>query len=136
MALLDSLEATILIVGDEKPVCDLLTQILSDGYTCITASTVEEALMFMSNSFFDVVITDIGMPDDTGFALCDFIQRTHPEMVIIVISKGIDRDKIALHGAFDCIEEPFEPGHVQMAVGRALSYSRLRRNLICASRPD
>lgn len=134
--LLESLEATILIVGDKKPVCDLLSQILSADHTCITASTVEEALMFMSNGFFDVVIADLRMSDDKGLALCDFIQQTHPEIVIIVISRNADKDRIALHGVFDCIEEPFEPAHIQMAVGRALSYSRLKRNLSCTSRPD
>ncbi len=133
MTLLDNLEATILIVDDEKAVRDLLAQILSGDYTCITAATVEEAMMFMSNGFFDVAITDIGMPDDSGLTLCDFIQRTHPETVIIVISGDEDKDRIVLHGAFDFIEQPFEPEPVQMAVGRALSYQRLRRNLTCAS---
>ncbi|MEW6207094.1 MAG: response regulator [Acidobacteriota bacterium] len=131
--MLEERKATILIVDDEKLVCDLLIQILSGDYTCITASTVEEAMKFLSNSFFDVVITDIGMPDDTGFVLCDFIQRTYPETVIIVISGDMDKEKAALHGALDCIEKPFDLAHVQMVVMRALAYWRLKQNRATAS---
>jgi len=133
IALSDNLEATILIVEDERAVCDLLTLILSAQHTCITASAVEEAIQFLSSGRFDVVITDVAMPDDTGRVLFDFIQRSHPETVILVISGDSNKDRIALHGAFDFIEQPFDPEQVQMAVGRALSYKRLRRNLTCPS---
>lgn len=132
-SMLEERKATILIVDDEKVVRDLLTQILSSDYPCIAAATVEEARIFLSNSFFDVAITDIDMPDDSGFTLCDFIRKTHPETFIIVISGDVDKDKAALHGAIDCIEKPFDLVHVQMIVRRALAYWRLKQNRAFAS---
>ncbi len=131
--MLEERKATILIVDDERAVCDLLTLILSAEYTCITASTVEEAMLLLSKGCFDVLITDIAMPDDTGFTLCDFIQQSHPETVIIIISGDIDKDKAALHGAIDCIEKPFDVAHIQMIVKRALAYWRLKQNRAFAS---
>lgn len=131
--MLEERKATILIVDDEKLVCNLLRQVLSSNYTCTAATTVEEAMMFLSNGFFDVVITDIEMPDGSGFALCSFIQKTRPETVIIVISGDVDKDKAALHGAIDCIEKPFDLAHVQVVVMRALAYWKLKQNRAFAS---
>ncbi|HEY7547195.1 MAG TPA: response regulator [Blastocatellia bacterium] len=133
--MLEERRAAILIVDDEKLVRDLLCQVLSADYTCITASTVEEAMARLSSGFFDLVIADIGMPDDTGFALCDFIQRTYPETAIIVMSGDVDKEKAALHGALDCIGKPFDLAHVQMVVLRALAYWRLKQNRAAASPP-
>jgi DNA-binding NtrC family response regulator len=128
-AMAEESEISILIVDDDDAVLNLLTQLLSNDYTCITASTAHEAMMLLSRSFFNVVITDVFVPDTSGTNLCDFIQRNYSDTVVIAVSGMMDRERMMQHGTFDCIAKPFDIDQVAMSVRRALSYQKLKRHL-------
>ncbi|HWP42887.1 MAG TPA: HD domain-containing phosphohydrolase [Blastocatellia bacterium] len=123
-----SKDISILIVDDEEPIRRLLSVYLSDAYTCVTASSADEAAALISSSFFNLVLTDITMPGASGLELCQLIQKTSPETVTVMVS-GMTDIQYAIEamrqGAFDYITKPFDLQQVLMAVDRALRYQAL-----------
>src|SRR5713101_4115278 len=121
-------EASLLIIDDEEPIRRLLSTYLSDRYTCLTASSGEEAKVLLSGSSFDLVITDIMMPGTSGIDLCHYVHRTCPDTVVVMVSGMTDINyaiEAMRQGAFDYITKPFDLAHVVMAVERALRYQAL-----------
>lgn len=121
-------ETSILIVDDEEPIRNLLWTCLSDYYTCDTALSVEDARSKLSNQTFNLVMTDITMPGTSGIELCQYIHKTCPETVVMVVSGMTDIHyaiEAMRHGAFDYITKPFDLSQVTLSVERALRYQVL-----------
>lgn len=104
----------LLIVDDEETLTYSLYQsfILSnDDYEVITANSGEEALDKMSDSSFDLVITDIFMPGISGFELIDKVKKDFPSTEIVVMTaygSSENRDRALQKGARHYLEKPFE----------------------------
>jgi DNA-binding NtrC family response regulator len=101
----------ILIVDDEAMARDLLTTILSPkGHKCVTAADGVDALEKFDLEDFDVVITDIVMPNMDGLTLTREIIKRKPDMPIMVIT-GFAEEHTAEDaieaGAADFISKPF-----------------------------
>ena len=59
----------------------------SRGFEVVTAATVNEALRFISTDKFDVLLSDLHMPDaGDGFTVVSAMRHTHPEAVTLVLS--------------------------------------------------
>ncbi len=121
-------DVSILIIDDEEPIRRLLALYLSDEYTCVTAASAQEATTLLKGGFFNLVMTDITMPGTSGIELCQFINKTYPETVVIMVSGMTDITyavEAMRHGAFDYVVKPFDLSHVLMAVERGLRYQGL-----------
>ena len=69
----------ILIVDDEKPICDLIDINLSAaGYQCKTVQNGLEAIDMIAAENFDLILLDIMLPGADGFDIMEYI-RPHPE---------------------------------------------------------
>jgi CheY-like chemotaxis protein len=80
---------TILIVDDEAPVRELLSDALaSDNRTILVATTGREAYEILCNQPVDLLITDIVMPEQDGIALIMQLNNVAPKMPVIAISGG------------------------------------------------
>lgn len=81
----------ILIVEDEKDVCDTLVLLLEDeGYDCICVTSGEEALFLLEEHYFDLALVDIRLPGIDGIT---FIKKAHgicPSLRFIIFSGSID----------------------------------------------
>lgn len=123
-----SKDISILIVDDEEPIRRLLSVYLSETYTCVTSSSADEAARLLSGRFFNLVLTDITMRGASGLELCQFVQKSRPETVVVMVS-GMTDIQYAIeamrHGAFDYITKPFDLAQVVLAVERALHYQAL-----------
>lgn len=123
-----SKDISILIVDDEEPIRRLLSVYLSDAYTCVTASSADEAAALLSAGFFNLVLTDITMPGASGLELCQLVQKICPETVVVMVS-GMTDIQYAIEsmrqGSFDYITKPFDLSQVLMSVDRALRYQAL-----------
>jgi CheY-like chemotaxis protein len=76
----------ILIVDDEPVITALLASLLSSqGYLCETATNGRAALEMVSQSHFDVVITDILMPEMDGITLTQKLSHQFPNLFIMVM---------------------------------------------------
>lgn len=121
-------DVSILIVDDEEPIRRLLSMCLGPSYSCVTAGSAEEATLLLEQDKFNLVITDIRMPGSSGLELCQLVQKSSPETVVIMVS-GMTDIQFAVQsmreGAFDYITKPFDLDQVLIVVERALRYQAL-----------
>ena len=81
--------AHILIVDDEPAVRNVIEQILLPcGHTVLSAGYGVVALKKLSEDSFDLMITDIVMPDMTGIKLIDDARKLCPKIKILAVSGG------------------------------------------------
>ena len=115
--------AAILIVDDDDAVRDTLYDLFSEEHLCHAASTAEQALSFVREQTYDVVLTDLSMPGLTGVELLGLLRQSQPDTPVIVITGISDRshaEGLIRLGAFDYILKPFRLEAVEESVARAL----------------
>jgi len=116
--------ATLLIVDDDSLIRDTLHELFSERHECHTADRAEQALAYLEVETYDVVLTDIAMPELSGRELLKHIQANHPATPVIVIS-GLsnEADARALMdlGAFEYFAKPFKLEDIEDAVDRAIA---------------
>src|ERR1700755_684360 len=118
--------AAILIVDDDDAVRDVLYDLFSDEHLCHAAATAEQALAFIDEQPYDVVLTDISMPGLSGLELLSHLRQTRPGTPVIVISGIGDRthaEGLMRLGAFAFLLKPFRLEEIEASVARALEHS-------------
>lgn len=119
----------ILIVDDEDGMRRLLGRVLSrEGYETTTAASGAEAMLQVAREHFDLVVTDIKMPEMDGLQLLDEIKEFDPSLPIIVMTAygTVENAVQALRsGAYDYIAKPFETDEIKLTVAKALERERL-----------
>jgi DNA-binding NtrC family response regulator len=119
--------AAILIVDDDDAVRDVLYDLFSEWHMCHSAATAEQALAFLRDQTYDVVMTDISMPGLSGLELLGILRQEQPDTPVIIISGIGDRthaEGLKRLGAFDQILKPFRLEEVELSVSRALEYTQ------------
>lgn len=120
----------ILVVDDEPTVRTLLSEYLnSEGFACEMAGTGREALEKLDLKEYDVVITDIRMPELNGVQLLENLSEKHPDIATIMITAVANLDtavQTMKRGASDYITKPFNLGQVVSSVKRALDLRQTR----------
>ncbi|PLX98490.1 MAG: DNA-binding response regulator [Desulfuromonas sp.] len=119
----------ILIVDDEAGMRKLLGRVLTKyGYDPVAAASGVEALRFAESEQFDLVITDIKMPEMDGLQLLQALKEFNPDLPIIVITAygTVESAVQALRaGAYDYITKPFENDEIRLTVAKAFERERL-----------
>jgi two-component system NtrC family sensor kinase len=119
----------ILIVDDDAPIQKILSKILSGcGYQCAVAANAAEAGELLKNRKFDVMLTDLEMPGESGIELAQAVKQTHPDMAVVIVSVITDPQTAAALlelGVFGYIVKPFERSQVIITIKNAL----IRREL-------
>jgi len=119
-----------LVVDDEAGVRETLAEILvTSGHRVVAAGSGREALERMGKERFDVILTDIRMPDLDGRALYREIERRWPERAGRVIFVSGDTLTSNLRGFAEetgrpVIEKPFLPSDVRRVVGEVAALQR------------
>lgn len=81
--------ANILLVDDDPYVLEALSiTLMESGHHVTTARNGNFAIEHADSGQFDLVITDILMPDKEGLETISYLRRNHPELRIIAISGG------------------------------------------------
>lgn len=114
----------ILIVDDEEDVRNILQYgVRHAGYGCMTASSGMQALSILENEVFDVVVSDINMPQMTGLELVQRVKALYDTDVMIMTGyvEDFSYENIVGIGASDFIQKP---------VGLVEFVARLRRVLL------
>jgi len=113
----------ILVVDDEKTIRHLLDDLLSNDYQVTLAATGMEARQYLDTDSFDLLITDLVMPELNGVDLVMGLQKTQPALKIIAMSGGggingrFDYLPVAqLVGASKILRKPFALVDVSEAV--------------------
>lgn len=81
--------AHILVIDDEADICCILTEFLTlEGHTIDTAENGKAGLRLAEQNQYDLIITDIVMPEMDGLEFLTAIKEKFPEIGIIVMSGG------------------------------------------------
>lgn len=117
----------VLLVEDSSTTRSMIRATLEEieGLSFEEASTGFEALKALPTQSFDLIITDINMPDINGFELINFV-KNHPSYrnipLLIVSTEGSEEDKrrgMEL-GVSDYITKPFNPENLRKIVKKTL----------------
>lgn len=100
----------ILIVDDEKPICDLIDLNLSSaGYNCTSVQDGLSAIDLIENEVFDLVLLDIMLPGADGYDVMDYLRPLGIPVIFITAKYEVkNRVKGLRLGADDYIVKPFE----------------------------
>ncbi len=120
----------LLVVDDEKVIREILADFLSmEGFHVRTAEDGQEALGELSRARFDLVLSDLKMPNLGGIELLAAIQKHSPQVVTIIMT-GFGTVETAIDamkkGAYDYILKPFKVEEVIHTIRRGLERGRLR----------
>jgi DNA-binding NtrC family response regulator len=121
----------ILIVDDERFNLDLLEQELTDrGFTVERAEDGAEAMRKIESSRPDLVLLDYMMPGMNGLDVLRELRANELDVPVVVmtahgsIEVAVQAMKL---GAYDFVQKPFDPDHIDLAVQKALEHGRLKR---------
>jgi len=118
-------KATILVIDDEQIVHESVRRVLEDaGYAVDSALRVDQALSMVSESSYDVVLTDLMVPDRSGMDAVEVIVRDHPDTGVVMFTGFATVDsaiKSMKLGALDYLPKPFTPAELLQVVERALA---------------
>jgi DNA-binding NtrC family response regulator len=125
------MKGRILAVDDERHQRDILQMILNaEGYETIVAGNARQALLETRNQPFDVVLTDLKMPDKSGMSLLEELLASQPGLCVVLMTAHgtIDSAVEAMRkGAFDYLTKPLEQEELLLVVRRAMERTRLVR---------
>lgn len=106
----------ILIVDDEKPICDLIDLNLSSaGYQCTSVQDGLEAIDRIEKENYDLILLDVMLPRMDGFEVVRQIrEKKISTPVLILTARTAIPDKVAglNFGADDYMEKPFDPAEL------------------------
>ena len=124
-------DRTLLIIDDEKPFCEALTDYLQrEGLTVLSASTGAEGLAACSRQRVDVVLLDQRLPDGEGHALAPAILEHNEQTKIIFITAYPSFEnavKAVRTGAQDYLAKPVDPEELRLAVDNMLRTQSLEQ---------
>lgn len=113
----------ILVIDDEKSQRDILQVILqSQGYEVESAGNGSEALRLFEQGAFDLVLSDLKMPDNDGLLILDRLLKAQPSACVIIMTAhgSIDSAVEAIKkGAFDYLTKPLDREELLISVARA-----------------
>jgi two-component system, chemotaxis family, chemotaxis protein CheY len=117
-----------LVIEDDKVNLLLVSRTLEKrGWQVDSATNGRSAMTLMGERNYDLVVTDIIMPDQEGLETISRIRRDHPSLRILAMSAGgakpdFDYLKIARTlGACDTIRKPFTPSALLVHVDRVMA---------------
>jgi len=116
-------EINILVVDDESLMRNLIYKILGQqDYKVKLAASVEEALEALSQKEFQLVISDIKMPERNGLELLQRVKQDYPRTGVVMMTAYADTYRareVLLSGAEEYITKPFKSRELNSAVEKA-----------------
>lgn len=119
--------ATVLVVDDDQPIRDLLSQCLTDeGFRPVTASNGREAIAFIESSAQppDIMLLDLLMPEITGYAVLEYLRHNLLQQLPVLIFSAQRPDSSILEALDselrDFVSKPFELAELLIRMKRLL----------------
>ncbi|RZJ53173.1 MAG: sigma-54-dependent Fis family transcriptional regulator [Flavobacterium sp.] len=114
----------ILLIEDDISFCKLLEKFLTKkAYEVTIAFSAAEARIAVKNESFDLILTDLRLPDSDGIGLMAEFKNSYPEIPVILMTGYSDVNtavKAIKNGAADYISKPFNPDEVLLVITNAL----------------
>ena len=116
--------AKILSVDDSRVIRDLIKAVLTEnGHEVITANDGVEGLAAVRNEQFDLILSDINMPNMTGISMVSKIRNQAgyehiPILMLTTESSDFKKNKSKNVGATGWLQKPFDPDRLMKAVNK------------------
>jgi len=91
----NSAKHTVLVVDDDETICDLLTAALASRYSVTSCLTGKEAIRLIGENNFDLIITDLVMPDATGIDVLAYAKSRDEFAEVLMITGNASVDSAA-----------------------------------------
>ena len=118
-----------LIVDDEPDIRELLSITLGRmGLETDTAANITEAESYVSNTRYNICLTDMKLPDGDGIDFVRFVQERYPQLPIAVITAHGNMDtaiQALKAGAFDFVNKPIDLSALRTLVSSAINSSKI-----------
>ncbi|UPZ16390.1 sigma-54-dependent transcriptional regulator [Flavobacterium humidisoli] len=118
----------ILLIEDDIAFCKLLEKFLiKKAYEVTTTFSATEAREAVKNESFDLILTDLRLPDSDGIGLMSEFKISHPHIPVILMTGYSDVNtavKAIKNGAADYISKPFNPDEVLLVITNALQVTK------------
>ena len=116
--------AKILIIDDEAPILDLMTQLCNGmGHEVLPFQTGKEGVASLKSNSPDLAIVDLRIGDMDGLEIVERCAAEHPDMPVVMVT-GFGTVETAVEamklGAFDYMTKPFELDDLQRTINRGL----------------
>ena len=115
--------AKVLIVDDERSIRNTLRTFLHEaGHDVETTADVQSAMQLLESGDFEVVVSDIDMPQVSGFELLRSIRAVSPRMPVILMTATPTDEwdaASATSGVTTCLIKPFSKEAILQAVANA-----------------
>ena len=121
----------ILVIDDDVSFCMLLNTFLTrKGFAVSTAYSIEEAKQLFGQTKFDLILTDVRLPDGDGVEILKYVKEEDPTIQVVLMT-GYTDIKTAVNamklGAFDYVAKPINSDQILDTVRQALSKGSDRR---------
>ncbi|MCI0564533.1 MAG: response regulator, partial [Nitrososphaera sp.] len=115
----------ILAIDDQEIIRDLLVNMFgSAGHEVTTAERGEEGIAKFKIQRFDLVVTDLSMPDLSGWEVAREVKKLRPDMPVVLITgwgQNLDEEKLKESGVDRIVAKPFRIEQLMKTVEELLS---------------
>lgn len=122
-------EKSILVIDDDTIITDSLCEFLSlEGFQTEGVETIKDATSRLDEKRYNLVITDVNLPDGNGLDLLETIKKQYPQTVVIVITGYGTIDsavKAIKQGAYEYLTKPIIDDELRLAVEKAFHQQSL-----------
>lgn len=116
------MKPSVLIVDDEKVICEGVARLLAEKYITYQAHNGREAVEIVRTNNIDVMLCDIIMPEMDGNALIKEIRAENKEIIMIVMTAFADPHRVCdamKHGANNFMLKPLNIPLLEMTINSA-----------------
>ena len=122
--------ARVLVVDDDDAVRELVAaMVASGGYDVAVASNGKEALGMLASGGFEVIITDLVMPEQEGIETIRLIRRDYPAVKVIAMSGAFGGDFLRIAGYLGAHGTIAKPLRIQTVLDTLQSVLRMDEGL-------
>ena len=119
----------ILVVDDDVLILESISELLKlEGYDIDSASTPERAVKMLEENKYNLLLTDVNMPNVNGFELLRMVRRKHPATVVVLITgygtieNAVEAIKL---GAVHYVTKPIIDDEIKLIIARSLQQQKL-----------
>ncbi len=127
------LDKNILLVDDHDATRETLTELIRDlDHKVYTAANQAEAIKQIETRTFDLVLTDLKLPDGNGLEIMRRLKQLHPETPVVMITGHATIDnavEATRMGAYEYLTKPVDLNRLRIVIANALYLSTLERRV-------
>lgn len=125
------MKANLLVVDDDPVITDMISQALQkEGYQIEIVNSGKDAIAKGRNKKYDLILTDLRMPDLDGMDVLGWFRKEQPEAIVILMTAfGSSNSAIESirQGAYDYISKPFKIEELRNVIRKALGGRAIKK---------